>query len=474
MNPSNVAGYGLTCHGSVIPDVGAASALDKPPGHEALKAKVAAFVYDNKKFPLNLRTALNISDVDCIRYIQKIPKTENSESKKIAIKSIVDDLLSSELTQDQLKIIEKSILTPELKKKQLNIEDLDALGVKRKSIPTKNNDATLDHVSLSNLSWNSHPVAASNESRLIAINHVLDWIYSHYSNFSNRKLTLVSLGSGCLLMEHLIYQSLLEMGIPKDKIQWRCIDPCYLQAMAPDPVNFYDNKKARDQFKTDKHVRYFSTAKTYLNKTIDSQSLPTVDREQGTVVILAFNPPSVLDEKSSHIKEADFIIGSKCDLEKANSIYLLLGGAKDQAQLNEAIDQISPGKIISIERSPALKAYINHSGQLTLQTNNALKLTLNDSSFSKIKPTVTRYFDEPDSGKSDIHRTFDALNKLAEIFKQSKIATVVFPLSCFPESVSQLAHYFYDQPASTKSSGALFELKYSKVTIKTGEEFKHT
>lgn len=205
---------------------------------------------------------------------------------------------------------------------------------------------------MGHLSWIENEHIASLNGRIDFINKVASTIVETIP-LRDTPITFISLGSGGLLTEYFINESLKNSGY-KD-LNWRIIDPDYQN-------NGY--KQCRKEFKEriNDNVMAFTTEQTYLNKPLGYGGLAENDKSRGATVVLSINPPTALADSSATVSyDPDcMLLGGMPveDVRKANAIYLLVTQTDHKEMLNQVPHALSEGgKFFALDC--ALKCSIN-------------------------------------------------------------------------------------------------------------------
>lgn len=442
-----------------------------------VKKHISQYFLQHRKIPLRLRTVLNLTDNACLSLLKHIPKGGTIVEKTEAIHHIVDTIISSDLTNDQLRTINDLVQQPRLVAKQLEIKDLHTSDFTHQHSITKKNQP-LTNFFLDNLGFSVFHNIDSIEARIEVINQVTLWVCKHHQKTPDSHLTFISMGAGALLMEHLVHQQITKSGIPDEKITWRCIDINYSKENPQPPGCFNAYADARNQFKQDKNVRYFTTATAYLDKkTTDGQQLSAMDKNNGVVVVLEFNPPTSFTgapSGPSGLTDRYTPSGSPCKIEKANSVFLFTGPKEHKPKLEEAVADFN--STISWEPilTPTIKISMNASGAPKLWLSEAFK-NLFGMPFCTLVTNVLLYHlnNQPDTICSPIIRAEKELYRLKKILAEEDKCAVIFPYSEYNDSIDQLTGFFYSNKQDTTEQplGALFKLQNRQITIIDSAEF---
>lgn len=108
----------------------------------------------------------------------------------------------------------------------------------------------------------------------------------------DKPITLISLGSGGLLTESFINEKIKNSGY-KD-ISWRIIEPDYQN-------NGYKLCREEVKKRVNDNIVAFTTEQKYLNKSLGHSVLAENDKNRGTVVVLAIDPPAILSAESAKV-----------------------------------------------------------------------------------------------------------------------------------------------------------------------------
>ncbi|NRO99593.1 hypothetical protein GWC77_27435 [Paraburkholderia sp. NMBU_R16] len=217
--------------------------------------------------------------------------------------------------------------------------------------------AQISQARINALSFEVHPTIASYEGRIAFINRVAAEINSLSADLP---ITVLSLGSGRLLTEHLIHERLL-----KDKqraVRWRCIDPMYASRR--------DNAlEARRQFSAQKTNHFtFPSSTAYLGK----ESVFKQDRT-GYVVILIADPPALRPEEESlltpALRSSGMLIRGRSvpDIEECNTILvsMLNPGRQSEEHAQRTDASMRNGNLVFTNSS--VKCQISISGRYIFQ-----------------------------------------------------------------------------------------------------------
>ncbi len=274
-----------------------------------------------------------------------------------------------------------------------------------------NSDGNFTHSEIRSMQSIEHPHIASRSSKIKIINEAANIIESMPAD---KPVTVVSMGSGALLTEHLIHDQLTEER--KENVKWRCIDTNYAKSTA-NAEQFKIAAAARSEFGQDKKdARAFSTADTYLSKTENGQKLVDIDKK-GSVLILSIDPPTPLPDSLSGVseetKEAGFFLVGKIvpkeEIKKANMVLLTLANnTPEEAAALKKYDAVFSDRCNF--SNAAVKCYLDKNGELKLDFAGGIP--------EEIKPFLSKnlsfLMSKSASNKMPIENIYDAVNACAK------------------------------------------------------------
>lgn len=302
-------------------------------------------------------------------------------------------------------------------------------------------DAPCNSRCMGHLSWVENEHIASLNGRIDFINKVTSNIVETIP-LRDTSITLISLGSGGLLTETFINESLKNSGY-KD-LNWRIIDPDYQN-------NGYEQCRKEFKERVNGKVMAFTTEQTYLNKSIGHSGLAENDKNSGATVVLSIDPPTALSGSSAEVSydpDCMLLKGRPVeDVRKANGIYLLVTQTDYKEMLNQVPHALSEGgQVVALDC--VLKCSINKKGNYEVSfspsetgsfMNNGTKPYLD--SLSKISDLSQKKIE-----LSNVDKAFD---KYIEKLNNSGQAGIKFFVSDYDTSIAKLYDYFIDSDNKT-------------------------
>lgn len=294
---------------------------------------------------------------------------------------------------------------------------------------------------MGNLSWIENEHIASLNGRIDFINKVTSTIVETIP-LKDTPITFISLGSGGLLTEYFINESLKNSGY-KD-LNWRIIDPDYQN-------NGY--KQCRKEFKerVNDNVMAFTTEQTYLNKSLGHSGLAENDKNRGATVVLSINPPTALAGSSATVSyDPDcMLLGGMPveDVRKANAIYLLVTQTDHKEMLNQVPHALSEGgKFFALDC--ALKCSINKQGNYEVSFSPSEKGRFIHNGTKPYLDSLRKISDlaQKKNELSDVDKVFD---KYIEKLNNSGQSGIKFFVSDYDTSIIKLHDYFIDSNNKT-------------------------
>lgn len=303
------------------------------------------------------------------------------------------------------------------------------------------------------LSWFENQDIASLKERVNFINNLTFEVVKNYP-FKDKPITLISLGSGGLLMESFIHKSLNDNGYMD--INWRVIDIGYLN-------NGFELCRKEFKENTDGKVKAFTTEQTYLKKQIDGKSLAEHDKSNGFTVMLSIDPPTALSSEKKHEVDCMMVRGRPVDdIQKANAIYLLVTDKQYKDVLYEIPNALSGGDSV-IATDSVLKCWIN--------INDSYEVCYSPSvSGRSINSSVCDYLKLENESAALSNKKMDLLN-IDKVFERYLIdltrnsegkSGIRFYVSDYDTSIKRLNDYFMEN----NHSGSVMFSSFSENTVR--------
>lgn len=129
---------------------------------------------------------------------------------------------------------------------------------------------------------------------------------------TQQPLTLISLGSGGLLMERYIDDQLKAAGY--HQLRWRCIDLSYARSQDNLENQHYQERLAAFQASTLSALEDYPTEQAYLHSGPEHSIRSVLDRAAGPVILLSIHPPGPLCALNELMP---------ADWQTANTLYLM-------------------------------------------------------------------------------------------------------------------------------------------------------
>jgi hypothetical protein len=262
---------------------------------------------------------------------------------------------------------------------------------------------------------------------------------------SHQPITIVSLGSGLLLVEDLLFKQL--SAAHQSQVRFRIIDPDYMQGRP----HYKDHSEAINDFGSSRNTEPFITSTDYLSRVVDGKRLADSDREQGPVFILSVNPPSELGELDPQmVSDCLLVKGSTYPpkmIDKANA--LLFEIMLPSEALLKAKNSVSPahGKNVLNFDNMSMICYPDHKGELKFEAapyhNAALFFNdIKDMILGK-KGTAQKAGDLP---LTSLYRAALSVARDFESQNNDEVRLKVSILSGYDRSVSELNEHFASSP----------------------------
>lgn len=260
---------------------------------------------------------------------------------------------------------------------------------------------------MSDMFWSEHEDISSLRSRVSYINSVLN----HIQQLSNkdRAITLISFGSGGLLMESFIHRQLQHLGY-RD-ISWRVIDIDYGDYHHRHN-HAYDLSLDAFSKITSGHLSVYRSEQNYFNSSYGGSSAVD-DRSRGITVLLAIDPPTTPSQ----------ILGTACvdparmsvkgrpveDITDANCFYVIASDPEMQNQVQEAITSLAQGdKVVTL--GSIIKCHVNKFGHcevLSTQSERSLAMAEGCKQLLEQAKATQASTSKSEMTLSDIKRTVD-------------------------------------------------------------------
>ncbi len=440
-------------------------------GRVADSRNISDAISQSPAIALKIRSIIRLDNPEIDRYVKCAEKARNPEVREKLVQAICYLLTQNNFTPDVENKISAQIARPRLKKINMTTADLqDKRKFKIADCPDKSHQIDRESHSVklrnTNLQWKSHPQIASDESRVHTINNVLNWVHQSFDPDQAIPLTLISIGSGNLLMEQMIHLNLVKMGVPEQYIRWYCIDTSYRKDLDKNTGMFESFRKSRESFSENKdkdYARYYSTVNAYLSKSIGSGKLCVQARANTHILLLTFDPPTPL--QGSLPEGCLTLIGQPTTPGNANTVFFAFSAAEDKKQLERLSQSCGASCPLGITHGVRL-CFDQRKIRFTL--SKELEIT---PFGQELKPLLTTVF-ENTSQKVRDGSTTEQIQYLQLVYKtiaekcamKHGLAGTVLPLSEYQESVNQLKRFFFDSREPGLPS-AHFNLENSKPTV---------
>jgi hypothetical protein len=285
----------------------------------------------------------------------------------------------------------------------------------------------------------------------------------------DRPITLISLGAGLLLLEHLIHAQLSEEH--QKATRWRVIDPDYspsIAAFANRKGVFKELETARIEFGRQKSARPFSTSSAYLAKVENGQKMSELDKTQGPVMIMSANPPTIKmsPEERRNIENDTLLIRGfaipSAELQKANVVLLSYQQRKKSgaASAENVGESLKGGKALIIDA--VMKCFVDTSGEFRFEPSPhepSKKL------FEAAEITIQRSKGLPgNQGATPFENLLKSAHGFVNYYhrKQQHSEMSISVISDYDRSMSELQEHF----SSSKRDVVFASLKDNQVELK--------
>ena len=301
---------------------------------------------------------------------------------------------------------------------------------------------------MSDMFWNEHEDISSLYSRVSYINSVLN----HIQQISNkdRAITLISFGSGGLLMEYFILKQLQHYGY-RD-ISWRVIDIDYGDYHLRQH-HAYDLSLDAFSKIIPGRVSVHCSDQHYFDSCFGGSNA-IYDRTRGATVLLAIDPPTAPSQ----------ILGTACDdpkrmsvkgrpveeITNANCLYVIASDPEMQHHVQDIITALVQGdKVVTLGN--IIKCHVNKFGNYEVQsTQSEISRAMQEGCKSLLEQMKVIQASTSQMRLSDIKYTVD--HYLATRAKKSLYYTV-FCVSDYDVSLTRLRDYISDNHHSSLFAG---------------------
>jgi hypothetical protein len=294
-------------------------------------------------------------------------------------------------------------------------------------------DSQLRQVKINDLNF-IHCTAATQKNKVELINVVAARINALPTD---RPITIISLGSGGLLVEDLIFKQ-LSLAHQK-QVRFRVIDPDYLKGRP----QYQEYNAAIKSFKADKEAVKYVTSTTYLAAQLNGKRLAGSDQQEGPVIILAVNPPTQWGGDTTDTEERLALRGipySSESIDKANAILVEL--VTKSEHLNAAaqnIERLKKGYILDCHNS-AMICSADQKGDFHFEVSpNFIAQFL----FDYVRGDIRRQIDASgDTQDPPLQRLHKAVMSVVNNFKTPLGALGFSIMSGYDQSESELKEHF--------------------------------